>query len=398
VGTYVLFAVITAAAAGIFAAAFFGSVGIWHNPPTWAPFAIIPFVLALVWLFSAVPAKGATRTVLFVEGITVTLIVVVAIIVLVKILNHSAPAGQHFTWLIFEPQPGTNFGTIFKGAIFGFLAFAGFEAAATLGEETREPRRNIPRAIMGVVILGGVYFIVVTGVEVLGFGTSAAGVTNFVDSGSLLGQLASSFVGSPLGDIITAGTAISAFACALASTVAATRLLFAFGRDGLGPRVLGTTSKRTGTPLAALVVVGVVTAVVIYVLEASGVSNAFNIFAWGGTIGTLTLLVAYALAALGVVKLYGAGAQRHGKRWEAVIPVIALVILGFTVYYNLEFSTTSGPGFWNPVIAGIWIVVGILIVLAFPGLARKVGGQLTRDSGLSESIDWQEEELPEGVK
>src|SRR6202034_4304330 len=139
---------------------------------------------------------------------------------------------------VFSPAPGTSFGTVFKGAIFGFLAFAGFEAAATLGEETRQPRRNIPRAILGVVLLGGVFFVFVTAVEVMGFGTGTKGITAFVGSGSLLGDLSRIYVGSPLGDIITAGTAVSAFACALASTVGATRLLYAFGRDGFCPIAL----------------------------------------------------------------------------------------------------------------------------------------------------------------
>jgi amino acid transporter len=383
-GTYVLFAVITAAASGIFAAAFLGDVGSWHNPPDWAPFAIVPVVLVLTWALAFFSARGATQAVLLFEGLTVALIVVVTVIVLVKVIANQAPGGRHFTLSVFEPAPGTSFGTVFKGAIFGFLAFAGFEAAGTLGEETRHPRRDIPLAILGAVLLGGLYFVVVTAVETMGFGTGSRGVSAFVNSGSLLGDLGSGYVGSALGDVITAGTSISAFACALASTVAATRLLYAFGRDGLGPRALAGTARRTGTPTTALAVVAVLTVIVIYAIRLGGVSDAFDIFAWGGTIGTLTLLVAYALAAVGVAVLYGRGRQRRGRRWEAVIPVVALVLIGFTVYYNLEFTTASGPGFWNPVIAGIWVAVGIAVVVAVPGVARRVGARLLQDDGLTE--------------
>src|SRR3712207_8231975 len=56
------------------------------------------------------------------------------------------------------------------------LSFAGFEAAATMGEEAREPRRDIPRAILGVAIFGGLYYVFVTAVEVMGFGTDARGI------------------------------------------------------------------------------------------------------------------------------------------------------------------------------------------------------------------------------
>ena len=89
--------------------------------------------------------------------------------------------------------------------MFGFLSFAGFEAAATLGEETRDPRRTIPRAILGVAIFGGVYFVVVTAVEVMGFGADDAGVAAFIKSPSLMGDLGTSYVATWVGDVITIG-------------------------------------------------------------------------------------------------------------------------------------------------------------------------------------------------
>ena len=63
--------------------------------------------------------------------------------------------------------------------VFGFLSFAGFEAASTLGEETTHPTRDIPRAISGTAVFGGIYFVVVTAVEMMGFGTSKTGVAEF---------------------------------------------------------------------------------------------------------------------------------------------------------------------------------------------------------------------------
>ena len=76
--------------------------------------------------------------------------------------------------------PGTSFSALFLGVVFGFLSFAGFEAAATLGEEANRPTRDIPRAIFGVAVFGGVYFTVVTAVEMMGFGADTAGVKAFI--------------------------------------------------------------------------------------------------------------------------------------------------------------------------------------------------------------------------
>jgi len=109
----------------------------------------------LVWWLAITPARGGTRILLAAEGITVLLIVIVIVIVFAKLAGHSAPNGLGVDWAVFSLPSGVPLSTIFLGVVFGFLSFAGFEAASTLGEETRRPRRDIPRAILGVAIFGG---------------------------------------------------------------------------------------------------------------------------------------------------------------------------------------------------------------------------------------------------
>ncbi len=120
---------------------------------------------------------------------------------------------------MFSVPSGTPITAVFLGVVFGFLSFAGFEAASTLGEETRQPRRDIPRAILGVAIFGGAYFVLVTAVEAMAFGTSTGGVKAFIASPSLIGDLGNLYVSSWIGNIITLGAMVSAFSCALASCV-----------------------------------------------------------------------------------------------------------------------------------------------------------------------------------
>jgi amino acid transporter len=72
---------------------------------------------------------------------------------------------------VFSVPPGTPTSDLFLGIIFGLLSFAGFEAASTLGEETNDPQRDIPRAILWTAIFGGIYFTVVTAIEMMAFGT-----------------------------------------------------------------------------------------------------------------------------------------------------------------------------------------------------------------------------------
>src|SRR5580700_3297242 len=296
-GTYTFYAVVTSAAAGIFGTAFLQAVGIWKNPPSWAPFVLLAVALALSLLLAIMPARRGSRVLLSVEGTTVALILVVTAVVLVRLLAGNAPGHQHFTWSVFQVTPGTSFSALFLGVVFGFLSFAGFEAAATLGEEANRPTRDIPRAIFGVAVFGGVYFTVVTAVEMMGFGTSKAGVAAFGNAPSLLGELGSSYVGHWVGDVITLGTMVSAFGCCLASTVGAARLMYALSRDAGGERGVGAPS-RWGTLANATMVITSMTAVILIIYATAFHATAFDAFLWSGTIGTLILLVVYVLASI----------------------------------------------------------------------------------------------------
>ena len=322
-GTYVFYGVVTSTAAGIFGAAALDSLGIWPDQPPWAGFVVAAVALLLVLVLAIVRVRGGTRVLLTIEGLTVALILVVAVVVLVRLATGTAPGGRGVDLSVFTPAPGTDVSALFLGIVFGFLSFAGFEAAATLGEETRDPRRTIPRAILGVAIFGGVYFVFVTAVEVMGFGADDAGVAAFTKSPSLMGDLGTSYVAAWVGDVITIGAAVSAFGCALACAVGAARLLFALGRDGVLPRVVRRgRAGRAGTPVPATVVVVLAMYLVIAVAWFGLGGDPSTLFVASGTIGTLILLVVYALATVGAAKLlffsgHPRGAGRRGRHPRA---------------------------------------------------------------------------------
>jgi amino acid transporter len=383
IGTYCFYACVTSAAAGIFGADFLDRIGVWNHPPGWAQFMIAFIALGGAFVLATFPARSATRLLLSLEGITVLLILIVAVIVLAKIIGGSTPGNQSFDLNVFNPASGTSLGQIFKGSVFGFLSFAGFEAAATLGEETRNPRRSIPRAILGVAIFGGIYFVFVTAVEMMGFGTSASGVAAFGSSPSLLGDLGSLYVTSSIGDIITAGTALSAFGCVIACVVGATRILYALSRDGLGTPALGVVHERTGTPVRALTVVTAVSAIAILAYRVLFTTSLFNVFLWSGVIGTLILLIAYILATLGAMRLLWFSGPAKAPQWQMIFPILALVVLVATIYYNVDFDSARAFR-WTYYTAGIWVLLGVALVVALPGLSRRVGEKLQEDLGLAE--------------
>lgn len=384
-GTYIFFGVVTSMAAGRFINDLVITSGLWHGAPDWMAYVFAWVVLAIVWFLASRQAKGGTRVLLVVETVTVALILIVTAIVLVKLLNGTAPHGRTFTLSVFTVS-GHGASTVFLGIVFGFLSFAGFEAAATLGEEAREPRRDIPRAILGTAIFGGVFFVIVTAVEVMAYGTGAAGIQTFINSGSLIGDLASGWVTPWLGTIITVGATFSAAACCLASTVGASRLIFALSRDGLGPKPLAGVHERHGVPHRAVAAsIGM-----IFVIELAALlifrSSSLNLFINSGTSGTLILLIAYGLATLGCIRLlFFSGRPAPGvrpvRRWELIIPVLAMILLVYTLFRNVV-PLPSGAALWGPGLATAVLVIVLVVVLARPAAARRAGELLTRSEGL----------------
>ncbi len=389
-GTYTFYAVVTAMAAGRFGADFLRVLGVFGSvdaAPHLAEFVLAFVALGLAFAVALAPVRNGTRLLLVAEGVTVALILVTTLVILLKLLAGGGPSGQTFTLDVFSVPDGIDPSTVALGAVFGFLSFAGFEAAATLGEEARNPTRDIPRAILGVAIFGGIYFIVVTAVEVMGFGTSDDGVKNFVASGSLLGDLGSQYVASWVGDVITIGAAISAFACCLACLVGASRLLFALSRDNaesplfsLGARV----SERYGTPSGALAIVTVIAALGSLLWAVLFNAAAFDIFVGSGTIGTLILLVAYLLATLGAIKFLFFSGRPRVAQWEIVIPILAVIVLAYVLFRNVWPLPDGGTPAMGYIIATIvWLLLGLALVFGMPGLATRVGTRLSEDEGLA---------------
>jgi len=394
VGTYTFYGVVTSMAAGRIFSAFLAGIGVWDSPPDWAAFVIAAIVLAGVYALTVAPVRRGTRTLLVIEGGTVLLILLVTLVVIVRLAAGSAPGGRGLTLTPFSVAPGTDPSALFLGVVFGFLSFAGFEAAATLGEEAREPRRDIPRAILGTAIFGGLFFILVTWVEVMGFGADDAGLKAFGSSNALVADLGTSYVGSWLGDLISLGASISAFGCALACAVGASRLVFALARDDVAPRPLARVSATRGTPEgAAVAVVGTMLAldIVIGLLYRGEDSPSLATFVAAGTIGTLILLVVYVLATIGATRLVFFPRGRAAVRAEIVIPVLGLALLGYTLWRNI-IPFPEGAARWLPITAVVWLLAALAFVLVRSDVARRAGEKLTEAEGLRPAVELRAEE------
>src|SRR5436190_7834858 len=196
-GTYIVFPPVSMIGVAVFGQAFLRDTGI-SSSAGWLPIAIVAW--AVIWLLASRGVRNTARALLAVEGVSMALILILVAVIYVKLAAGSAPArrGLNSDWL--HLPAGAHFSTVALAATFGFLSFAGFEAAGSFGEESGVPKRTIPRSIILAIAVGGVFYVVCEVAQTLGFGTSRAGVNAFVHSRAPLGELARTYVDRPLAD------------------------------------------------------------------------------------------------------------------------------------------------------------------------------------------------------
>jgi len=361
-GTYIVFPPVSIVGVAIFGGAFLDDTGIVHNPD-WFAVALVGF--AAVWILAALGIKPTTRSLLAFELVSVSLIVVLMAAIFIRIAAGHAPGGQHFTADVFRLPSGLPWATIGLAAAAGFLAFAGFESAGSLGEESTAPTRQIPRAIRVAVVFGGVFYVSCMVAQMLGFGTGAAGVARFSAAGATLPPpldlLSRDFVGRWLGEVIDVGAAVSAVGAGLGGVTVAARMMYAFARDGLIVRRLDEVSARRGVPQIALAVEMAMTFALLAVFRLAG-QSAGQTFFYLAFLGVMSLLLMYTVTNIAAAVFLRTQAQRTG---------IALALVGAAVAaYVLYRNIWPTPYKALPYVLGAWLLIG-LVLTVLPGFLSR---------------------------
>jgi amino acid transporter len=377
-GTYLCFTVASSAEVGLFFSAFLNSTGI-SDSTEWIWIALVS--ASLITLIAGGDIRVATRSLLTMEGFSVALIVILTVVIFAKLIAGDTPDGHEASiGDAFKLPEGISKDAIATAAVFGFLSFAGFEGAASLGEETDEPRRNIPRAVFLAPLVIGIFYFFVMLSQTLGFGTNEAGVAAFAGSGSPLGDLSKTYVGAGLEDAINLGAAVSAFASALGTATAGSRVLYALSRDALrDTHPLARISTRSGAPVGALALVMAVGFGGLIGQRIAG-TNAVNAFFYPGTIGVLSLMVAYIATNIGAIRhlFFGSPAARR-PAWQIILPLLGIAFLLVTIYENVTDQVGAFTRF--PWIVLAWLAVGGVIIALAPHLVRRIGERLTGELG-----------------
>ncbi|MBK5002616.1 APC family permease [Pseudomonas sp. S31] len=241
---------------------------------------------------------------------------------------------------------GFSASAIMAGAAVLCLSFVGFDAVSTMAEETSDPTRRIPQAIMAVSLSGGLLFLVVSYFAQL----VHPDWSSFADPDSAPVEVMRSTGGQLLASAFTATYVAGCFASAMVSQASVSRVLFAMGRDGALPRVFGQLVTKKRVPACAILLVGLVSLTALVI----SLDTVANMISFGA-------LFAFSAVNLAVVKHYLVDQKLRGT--QNALRYGLIPGLGFlsTVWLWTSLSSMSFT------IGLCWMGVGVLFLL---GLTR----------------------------
>jgi len=325
----------------------------------WTPPAllILAVVCGVAGLIAYRDVKLSAELMLWIEVISVSLI----LIVLALLIYHF---GFQFDLDQFKLK-GVSISALGPALVLSIFSFVGFESATTLGGEAREPLKTIPRAVLQCGMLAGVFFMLCAYSEVLGFRGESSQLSS---STSPLHLLATKAGISALGVAIDVGAAVSMFACVLACTTAAARVLLRMAHGKLLPAILERTNSRHGTPGTAIALTAGLMFVLTAALALRHVQGS-DMYDWLGSLSVFGFLTAYALVAVGLP--FARRALGQHSHWVAAISVVTTLVMILIVIFDLR-SATDATHARIP-----WIYLGYIAAgLAWYAVRRKKAADL----------------------
>jgi len=333
--------------------------------PWWLWGSVLAIVMGLLTFFGV---RLSIRTLVVLGTIEVIVFVVLSAFLI-------ANPAQGNTLLAFTPAQWSNgrggVSGVLVGAVIGVLSFTGFESAALLAEESRNPRKIIRPAIMIAVVLIGIFFVLTSYAGLAGYGFDHIGTVN--DPHSYLGDsptpwftLGTRVWGKAGGYIVGLVVLNSLAANVGAGFTALSRVVFAMGRTGALPSAFGKVHPRFRTPTLALVV-GVLLTIGIALWSAAVYGQPPNSFYVLVDTAAYCVLSTYAAVSLAVPFYY----LRHRRDeykvvTHLVVPVLAallLVVVLLAQFFSaatLENYPGLQPQYLGAIIAGGWLALGII--------------------------------------
>jgi amino acid transporter len=298
--------------------------------PAWAWLLITAAATTLVNVVGVAVADRVNRVLL---AVAVLMVVLFAAACVYHILKSGS--GHNLTAPLWNSD--TSIRHISTAAAIAAYAFLGFEAISTLAEETRDPQRSIPRAIILAIVAGGGFFVIVSYLAQLAIPGGDLGDAAYYDIAKMIG-------GQTFANTINTMYIIGGFASCMAIQAATARLMYVMGRDGIFPRRLfGHLSGRFRTPTFNLVAIGLSSVIALW-SSIERASSFINFGAFMAFIAVNLCVVAH------YVRQYRQGVSLPVMGY-VVAPVLGAAICLYLVVHLESIAIWIGLG---------WLTAGVV--------------------------------------
>ncbi|WP_425327479.1 APC family permease [Pseudomonas nitroreducens] len=297
------------------------------------------WVLAFIGVTTAINVVGL-RLAKNINGVLMLVQFLVLIAFVGLAIHYITGDGSRPLWTL-EPflKEGTQPPLIMGGAAIACYSFLGFDAVSTLTEETHEPRKTIPRAILLITLIGGGIFIAASY-----FVQLAHPSVEFQNADSAAYEIARNIGGDLFVSFFLIGLIVGQFTSGLSAQASASRLLFAMGRDGVLPRpFFGRISKRFETPVNSIVLCGVVALLALH-MDVTTSTSFINFGAF----------LAFSLVNLSVIFHYYLNAERRGLRELVLFLLFPLIGLLADLWLMVSLDHLA---IW---LGATWLVLGVI--------------------------------------
>jgi amino acid transporter len=297
-------------------------------------------------------------------NLDLTLLGIEVVIFLVLAVTAIVHAGKGNTASVFLPSSApSGFSGVGLGVVFGILSFIGFDAAATLGEETRNPRRNVPLAVAAALGAVGTFYVFVMYALTAGYGLNdPSKLSAFLQDANpfiTLGHNVTPWLIQPVQLAAIAGI----FSCFLAVHNTTVRVMFAMGRDHVLPSSLGRVHARWFSPdraIAAQTIFTVVVGIGTGVWLGPGATGAYG---FTGAVGTVAIVVVYLGSNVALIRYFWTRPDRRVVS-HIVLPVLGVLALAYPLY-AVSKPGQAYPYNYVPWVVLAWIVAGVGLYLYY---------------------------------
>jgi amino acid transporter len=321
------------------------------------------FGLNLHWSFWFVLALGVAfalsywgvRQSMNVDLTFLTFEIGVCLILAIIVISQVGQKGG-LTAVPFSPGAVPPGGDLTVGIVLAVLSYIGFEAAAALGEETKNPHRNIPRAVFGSMIVVGLFYVLMAYVGTVGYGVNHM-VTGYANDPAPFDTIGRQYSGPFFVVLIDLVGLLSFFGAALAIINGGARIIYTVGRDGLLPRWTAWLHPIRQTPVGSIA--GLCTFGLVVGLLLGFIMTPIGAFGFLGTLDALFVLIIYALVCIASIRFFWRKRRaqfnifRHG-----VVPVLGTLLI-LTIFVFLVIAPAPPPLNLIPFILAVWVFIGV---------------------------------------